>query len=367
MADDATIEKSAELEGWKSEVKTLLRITKEYATLIGVAIATASGASVFNYIRSEGLPINLASSAFLASLPAVSAAIIFLIVILICYFLFPTAVVFLPIESDRPTHMSKVFSGSSKVRRRAKWHLLAFLSAPALLTLLVVLAFSYIGTLGGDFFFGFSLVSSVALCWLLSIRLIGGRKSPGFWKSLDFYYLTVGAVLVQFLISSIVLRVSLRKFFLDVDNIWILTLISLLAIVATVFIQISAAVAMGRLIKTATPLRNIALVVFSIVLAACIFPVSGSFIAGRVMQIMAGGGGSCLVLEWNMSGVKSIHSSLMSTDEGRSVPVRIMAESDGTYFVKTSEQETRRIFKVETAAVSGFEACLTRETDEIGK
>ncbi len=93
------------------------------------------------------------------------------------------------------------------------------------------------------------------------------------------------------------------------------------------------------------------------VVAACVFQPTGSALAGYVMQTMASGGRSCVVIAWSKAGLEDNTLPAQEKNRAISIPLKLMAEGSDDYLAKAHNSTTKGIIRIPIAAVREMAKC----------
>ncbi|WP_127168311.1 hypothetical protein [Xanthomonas sp. BRIP62415] len=347
---------SAAAKNWKFNIIRSLKYCKEHGWLLSAGIALLAAVSVFNYSMRENVPINLTSASAIASLPAIFAAIACVIILLSSFILLPTAITFIPPIAGRPTSIARLFSGRPKIRIKARKSLHLALIVPTITTSIIIFSFSYYSNAENSLF-GLAVLSSIILSVTSFIRIIGGKGNSFLPNiSLDFLAVSIAASLIQILTWLSVLKFSLTLV-TDEKN-WIpgFFIVSIVAALTLTLLQTFAAAGVSQLLASSKPLNHLSLIISAIVLAMCAFPPTGSMLAGFVMQSMASGGRSCVVIKWSKSGLED--PTLPSQrDKKSSIALKLMAVDGSDYLARANNSKQKEIQRIPISSVRSMYEC----------
>ncbi|QDS14702.1 hypothetical protein [Xanthomonas arboricola] len=347
---------SAAVKNWKAEIIRGLKYCKENGWLLSGGIALLAAISVFNYSVRENVPINLISVSAITSLPAIFAAVACTIILLLSCVLLPTAITFIPPIAGRPTSIVRMLSDKPKFRIKARINLFLALLVPTTTTSIIIFFFSYYDNAESSLF-GLAVFSSIILSTTSFIRILSGKGNRFFPHiSLDFLAISIAASLIQILTWLPVLKFSL--FFVTDEKNWMtgFILVSILAGLTLTLLQTFAAEGVSRLLASSKPLNHLSLTIAAIIVAMCAFPPTGSMLAGFVMQSMASGARSCVVIKWSKSGLED--PTLPSQrDKKSSIALKLMAVDGSDYLARANNSKQKEIQRIPISSVRSIYEC----------
>ncbi|QSQ42431.1 hypothetical protein ISN35_03515 [Xanthomonas translucens pv. undulosa] len=345
---------------WKAELYQIATFCTMHRGHIGGAMLLLSALCIFNYASREHLPINLTSSTTIISLPAVFTAVALVVVILLCFVLLPTLAAFIPPAYGRTTLMARMHRTRRHVTRRMRFNFLFALSVPALSIAIVVTAFSWLDSSDHATAFNVATLSAIFLSWLAFLQLSSGKKTgqrflPRFAP--DFWLITLGATSAQMLVWITVLQVTMPMFLNASSGLGDFVVLAVLTALVLVCVQTASALVFSQLIQTRTPITYLVLIVSVIVSMACVLPQSGSALAGRVLQTLASGNRSCVVITWSKEGQEDSTLPSSAPHAPTSVPLKIMAETGDIYLARKWPLADRNIIRIPSNAVRSLGSC----------
>ncbi|VVO65792.1 hypothetical protein PS887_01035 [Pseudomonas fluorescens] len=104
------------------------------------------------------------------------------------------------------------------------------------------------------------------------------------------------------------------------------------------------------------PVAFASLVAFALIVLLGLIPASGAKLGGLPLQGSASGGRVCTLMTWTAQA--QVPGALVDADNPkRSVKLRVMADSDGSYIVRPWQAKEKTITFVPRASVAQLDEC----------
>lgn len=294
------------------------------------------------FIVEEKVPLSIASSSIIATLPVLFVMILLFIVLLIGFLLSPTAMLFTVVRKPGKERLVDLLMYPGKKDSRfsiPKYIVFGWFLIPAIALLfigLVWLLSEKFNVIPGWVMSALVLLSlpiSIVFFVLAVIKEKSLKLNLGDFSS-DFWMATCFSVLPQFLIITYVFTFSARLAEASGSSYLLLWLYVFICVVILCFLQLVGA----KLIASATqPEQSLAKSFKAgviIVVLLGIYPSTASLLTGGVFQLTASGGRACAVLAWNSdnpSGIEALHSG---DNPKQSRKLRILIQVDEYYFAR---------------------------------
>jgi hypothetical protein len=105
------------------------------------------------------------------------------------------------------------------------------------------------------------------------------------------------------------------------------------------------------------PLTTAVQIATGLVILVGLFPPAGAKLAAYALQSTASGGNACVVLKWVPEPAASTQSLSDPDAPGHSRELRILAEADGNYIVRSFDVVTTEVDFVPRSSVAGLDKC----------
>lgn len=346
---------------WREEISSGLVWLNDRAWPLAGAILFIATLYLHDYIHDEKVPLSITSSSVVTALPMLFGLMVFAIMIVTGLVIVPTAILFTPITKQGKSLMDQFEAISSTesggVRSRGffivRW-LLGLLAFSLLL-----LAISFLPE-EWEQWIGVGALIAVPLSALGFIYLIlwGQLKGTSFWRSSgDFQYACWFSAVLQLVVMVFLVSVAAKKASGYVETRWGLLPILVGALFVLGTVQLAGARVVYKVRNHARPLTTAVQIATGLVVLVGLFPPAGAKLAGYAMQSTASGGHSCVVLKWVPEPAASTKSLNDPDASEQSQELRILAEADGDYIVRSFGVTTEEVDFVPRSSVAGMDKC----------
>ncbi|MBI6633680.1 hypothetical protein YA0871_13495 [Pseudomonas paralactis] len=333
----------------------------ERAWPLTVAILSVAGLYLYQYIQVEKVPLSILSTAALTALPAMFAMLVFVIGMMGAFILIPTFILFKRMNSAgaRLSDQLNLSPGSPQVtaqHRRLLLHWAASLAVPYIFWLFAVYlsAKAESGPL-----LTVSWIVAVVLVVMVYVWIII-RARPAHIAlrdiSREFWFASAGAGVIQMLVILMVTVPVSRAFGEYSDSIVLFAPFMFAEMVVLFLIQGCGACMVISMNDHENPAAPVSLVVLSLLVVLGMIPEAGAKLGGLPLQASASGGRACTLMTWS-DDAKVLRALVDADNPQRSVKLRVMADSDGSYIVRPWQAKEKTVSFVPHAAVAQLDEC----------
>lgn len=338
---------------WLEQLKIALNWAEKHPLKLASAAIALPSLSIYYYLQAEHIPLSILSSDVISGLPSLLSIIALFTVALFTLALTPLTVMFEGAITEKDGSIRVQASARHERKIKSRRWLLALALPGTILAISVVLMAKH------DDIDAWVMPTAIFLstgAFITAARFLG-RKRPKGKHWLESVWFAAASSVVQMLVA-ITLMKGVLQLISDVENIYGILAILIFSMILLAGLQL---IAVG-LIEWASKDGKIAANVFyaSIALIAvfCVFPMTGAWLAGKVVSGSASGGRSCVQL--SISGDKSDFSELMpSSKESQELtkPLNMLASTSSRYYVRPM-QEKDRTFTIPGDRVTHVQKCL---------
>lgn len=328
----------------------------ERAWPLSIAVLATAGAYLYQYIQAEQIPLSITSSAVLTALPVMSAILVFVITILMAFLLLPIFVLFHRMDdSGRRLSDDFDFGPGTRAQRRRHLKMLGRWGASLLVLGTFCAALSVVGSqVTGTWYWGVTAVVGTGLTitayyWLMT----GGVEST---VSNDFRFACVMSAFVQIgvILNVTIVVIDIAGRYLD--SLWWLAPLMVAELLVVWIIQLLGALFVVKMRSHRNPVALVASAVAVLVVVLGLYPPSGAKLGGFAFQMSASGARTCTIMNFGPES-KALETVSDPDKPGFSRPLRVIAEADGTYFVRLWKTESKAVQFVPRASLMGIDSC----------
>lgn len=330
----------------------------ERAWPLTVGILLMAGVYLYQYIQEEKIPLSITSSAVITALPVMSAILVFIITILVAFVLLPIFVLFHRFN-DSPRRLSDELTLGRSTPEQRKRHIRMLGRWAASLVVLGTFCalLSVIGSqVSGTWYWALAAFLGTVLTiaiyyWLLTL----GIEGP---LSMDFRFACLMSAFVQ---MGVILNVTIVAIDIAghyVSSLWWLGPLMLAELLVLWIIQLLGALFVMKMRSHDNPVALVATAVMVLVIVLGMYPGTGAKLGGFAFQVSASGARNCTILNFGPES-KGFESITDPDRAGFSRPLRVIAEADGTYFVRLWKSDTKAVQFVPRAGLVGVDVCPT--------
>lgn len=347
---DSTIDTAIPLT-WLEQFVAALKWAEDHPVKFASGAIALPTLSIFYYLHENHLPLSILSSDVISSLPSLLTLISALTLSLFALTLMPIIFIFDGANTEQDGSIrSLISSGNTRLANSFIW-LAALMLPGAILAIAVVLMTKYDGNDAWAIPLSVILASSTFALILYAL----GKRRPFIKYVLESSTLAFCSNLAQMLLTLTLMKQALR-FFPDLKCLCLILLI-LLATVATIaIVQILLVHAIELGSKKGRIAANAFYVSIALVSAACLFPTTGSHLAGIALSNSASGGWECVHL--SISGEPRDYSEIMEPTGIQTKPVHIFAATSSRYYIRL-EGESDRTHMISSERVTQIKKCPT--------
>lgn len=328
----------------------------ERAWPLTVGILLMAGVYLYQYIQEEKIPLSITSSAVITALPVMSAILIFIISILVAFVLLPIFVLFHRFNDSQRRLSDELTLGPATAQQRKRHKRMLGRWAASLVVLGTFCALlSVIGSqVSATWYWTLlavvgTVLTIAAYYWLMTLGVDGPM-------SMDFRFACLMSAFVQ---MGVILNVTIVAIDIAgryVSNLWWMVPLMLVELLVLWIIQLLGALFVVKMRSHDNPLAMVACAVMVLVMVLGFYPASGARLGGFAFQVSASGARNCTVLNFGAES-KGFESITDPDRPGFSRPLRVIAEADGTYFVRLWKSDTKAVQFVPRAGLVGVDVC----------
>jgi len=312
----------------------------------------------YNFISFENIPINIVSSDFISSIPAIFSYLAFFIVLFGFYLFAPAVVFFTPVREKNGKYQyamprPKDFDAE---KRKLFWRWMAIQS---MIVLLAVFAGKYVDPPCSIL----ALLSLFAITVFLAVFLLASMPADADVKKASIRCEFLGAVLFSVLLQAIIVFVIFVVIFegekqansgVVYFSAFLWSIVLFLSQLAITKFVISAS-------RHKDFIKKSIVGVFAVIFLLGFIPQTGSFLLGLILRNTTSGLRHCTVLSWDKSAAfGAVSPDVMGDVLGDSKPLRIFIEADGNYIVRTLEmieEKSKTVHFIPKKLVLSMEKC----------
>lgn len=320
---------------------------------------------LLSFIQEEKLPLSIASSSIISSLPVLFALILLCITLLVGLLLSPTMILFSPLEknnSDRLIDSLISSDNSQKTSLPFPWKtIFAWMLAPIVLISIVAIISLFIEADDGGIHWSLQLLLIIsipvtAIIFILSVRKATGRNIRLRDISSDFCLSVLMGIVPQFLITTYVIIVSVRIADSSDYPLAVIAAAAVIALAVLCPLQLIGATLIASVGRTGQSFKRALSIGCSIIVLLGLYPPTAAWLAGSVFQLTSSGGRPCAILSFHS--IDSIEKSIIDTEYGmKSKPLRILIDVDGYFWVRPKDILSKDIYLVSHEATSRISEC----------
>ncbi len=328
----------------------------ERAWPLTVGILLMAGVYLYQYIQEEKIPLSITSSAVITALPVMSAILIFIISILLAFVLLPIFVLFHRFNDSQRRLSDELTLGPATAQQRKRHKRMLGRWAASLVVLGTFCALlSVIGSqVSATWYWTLlavvgTVLTIAAYYWLMTLGIDGPM-------SMDFRFACLMSAFVQ---MGVILNVTIVAIDIAgryVSNLWWMVPLMLVELLVLWIIQLLGALFVVKMRSHHNPLAMVACAVMVLVMVLGFYPASGARLGGFAFQVSASGARNCTVLNFGAES-KGFESITDPDRPGFSRPLRVIAEADGTYFVRLWKSDTKAVQFFPRAGLVGVDVC----------
>ena len=335
--------------------KSLLWLNERAWPLTLVILLTA-GVYLYQYIQEEKIPLSITSSAVISALPVMSAILVFIISVLVAFVLLPIFVLFHRLNDSGKRLSDELTLDQTCAEHRARHRRMLGRWGGSLLLLGTFCALlSVIGSqVAGNWYWGTAAVVGTGLsiacyCWVMT----RGVEGP---VSMDFRMACVMSAIVQVCVILNVTIVAINIAGQYVSSLWWLVPLMLVELLVVWMIQLLGALFVVKMRSHENPLALVASAVIVLVIVLGLYPPTGAKLGGFAFQVSASGARNCTLMNFAPES-KGLERLTDPDRPGFSRPLRVIAEADGTYFVRLWKTDSKAVQFVPRASLVGVDVC----------
>ncbi|MDQ0123106.1 hypothetical protein J2W17_002053 [Pseudomonas lini] len=339
-----------------SQLSKKLLWLNERAWPLTLVILLTAGVYLYQYIQEEKIPLSITSSAVITALPVMSAILMFVISILLAFVLLPIFVLFHRLNDSGKRLSDELGLEQTTPENRARHSRMLGRWGGSLLILGTFCAvLCVIGSqVTGNWYWGTAAVVGTGLTiacyyWLMT----RGVEGP---VSMDFRIACVMSAFVQVCVILNVTIVAIDIAGQYVSNLWWLVPLMLVELLVVWIIQLLGALFVLKMRSHENPVALVASAVMVLVLVLGLYPPTGAKLGGFAFQVSASGARNCTLMNFAPES-KGLEALTDPDRPGFSRPLRVIAEADGTYFVRPWKTDSKAVQFVPRASLVGVDVC----------
>lgn len=339
-----------------SQLSQTLLWLNERAWPLTIGILLAAGVYLYQYIQEEKIPLSITSSSVITALPVMSAILMFIVTVLVAFVLLPIFVLFHRLNDSGKRLSDELSLGQTTPEHRARHRRMLGRWGGSLLILGIFCALlTLIGSqVTGTWYWGAAAVAGTGLTiacyyWLMT----RGVEGP---VSNDFRFACVMSAFVQMgvilNVTIVVIEIAGRY----VSSLWWLVPLMLVELLVVWMIQLLGALFLVKMRSHDNPVALVASAVIVLIVALGLYPPSGAKLGGFAFQVSASGARNCTIMNFGPDS-KGLETLTDPDKPGFSRPLRVIAEADGTYFVRLWKTDSKAVRFVPRASLVGIDGC----------
>ncbi|MBA1429275.1 MULTISPECIES: hypothetical protein [Pseudomonas fluorescens group] len=333
----------------------------ERAWPLTVGILSVAGLYLYQYIQVEKVPLSILSAAAFTALPAMFAMLVFVIGMMGASILIPTFILFKRMNrtgvrlSDQ-LNLSPASPQATAQHRRVLWHWAASVAVPCVFWPCAVYlsAKAESGPLLTVSWIAAVVLVVMAYVWIIvrarpahvALRDISG----------EFLFASASAGGIQLLVILMVTVPVSHAFGEYSDSIVLFAPFMATEMIVLFLIQGCGACMVVSMSDHENPAAPVSLVVFSLLVVLGMIPEAGAKLGGLPLQASASGGRACTLMTWT-DDAKALRVLVDADNPQRSVKLRVMADSDGSYIVRPWQAREKTVSFVPHASVAQLDEC----------
>lgn len=320
---------------------------------------------LLSFIQEEKIPLSIASSSIISSLPVLFALILLCITLLVGLLLSPTMMLFAPLEKNNSERLIDSLMSSKLSEKRFSpfpWKIIiAWMLVPVVLIIIVAIISLFIDANDGGIHWGLQLLLIIsipvtAIIFILSVWKATGRSIRLRDISGDFFMSALMGIVPQFLITTYVISVSVRIADSSDYHLAVIAVSAFIGIVILCPLQLIGATLIASVSRPGQSFKRALAIGCSIIVLLGLYPPSAAWLAGSVFQLTSSGGRPCTILSFHS--IDSIEKSIINLEYGmKSKPLRILIDVDGYFWVRPKDILSKDIYLVSHEATSRISEC----------
>jgi hypothetical protein len=333
----------------------------ERAWPLTVGILSVAGLYLYQYIQVEKVPLSILSAAAFTALPAMFAMLVFVIGMMGASILIPTFILFKPLNATGVRLSDQLNLRPQSPQETAQHRRLLGHWAASLFVMFVFWMSAVYLSMNAESgpLLTISWIVAIMVAVLAYVGIII-RARPAHVAlgelSGEFWLACAGAGVVQMVVILMV-TVPVSRAFSEYSDSALFFAPFMFAELAVLFlVQGCGACLVVYMRDHKNPVAFASLAAFVLIVFLGLIPASGSKLGGLPLQGSASGGRVCTLMAW--TGEAKVPRLLVDTETPqRSVKLRVLADSDGSYIVRPWQAKEKTITFVPHASVAQLDEC----------
>ncbi|WPN98574.1 hypothetical protein [Pseudomonas sp. MUP55] len=349
------------VERYATQLSNGLLWLNERAWPLTVGILSVAGLYLYQYIQVEKVPLSILSGAAFTALPAMFAMLVFVIGMMGASILIPTFILFKRLNDAgvRLSDQLNLSAQSPQVTAQHRRLLLHWGASVIVLGVFWLCAVYLSANVDSGPLLTTSWIVAIVLVVLAYVWIII-RARPAHVALRDisgeFWMASAGAGVIQMLVILIVTVPVSRAFSEYSDSVVLFAPFMAAELLVLFLIQGSGACLVVSMNHHKNPVASASLAAFTLLIVLGLIPATGAKLGGMPLQASASGGRACTLMVW--SAEAKVPAALADAQSPqRSVKLRILADSDGSYIVRPSQAKEKTITFVPHANVAQLDEC----------
>lgn len=339
-----------------SQISQWLLWLNERAWPLTVGILVTAGLYLYQYIQAEQIPLSITSSAVVTALPVMSAILVSIVSILAAFVVLPIFVLFHRLN-DTGRRLSDEFTLGQASPEQLKRHrrMLGRWAASLFVLGLFCASLSAIGSqVPSTWYWSLAgamgaVLTMAAYYWLMTL----GVEGP---MSMDFRFACLMSAFAQMsvILNFMIIAIDIAGHY--VSSLWWIFPLVLVESLVVWIIQLLCALLVVKTRSHRNPVALVVCAVMVLVIVVGMYPASGAKLGGFAFQVSASGARNCTILNFGPES-KGLESITDPDRPGFSRPLRVIAEADGTYYVRLWKTDSKAVQFVPRANLVGVDVC----------
>ena len=333
----------------------------ERAWPLTVGILSVAGLYLYQYIQVEKVPLSILSAAAFTALPAMFAMLVFVIGMMGASILMPTFILFHRLN-DKGVRLSDQLNPSTRTPELMARHrrlILHWAASVGVVGVFWLFAVSVFATLDSGPLLATGWVVAIVIATLAYVCLII-RARPAEVRvrdiSMGFWVASISAGFIQMLVILMVTVAVSRAFSEYSDSVMLFVPFMAVELVVLIVIQGVGACLVVGMKNHKNPIALTSLAVLLLLVFLGLVPETGAKLGGLPLQASASGGRMCTLMIW--SGDAKVPGLLLDTEnQTRSIKLRVLADSDGSYIVRPWQAREKTVTFVAHSSVAQLDEC----------
>lgn len=333
----------------------------ERAWPLTVGILSVAGLYLYQYIQVEKVPMSILSAAAFTALPAMFAMLVFVIGMMGVSILMPTFILFHRLN-DKGVRLSDQLNPSTRTpelmaqHRRLILHWAASVGVIGVFWLFAVYVSANLDS-GPLLVTGWIVAVAVATLAYVYIIIRACTSQVRVREiSMGFWVASISAGFIQMLVILMVTVAVSRAFSEYSDSVMLFVPFMVVELAVLVVIQGTGACLVVGMKGHKNPIAPTSLAVLAVLVFLGLVPETGAKLGGLPLQASASGGRMCTLMIW--SGDAKVPSLLLDTEnQTRSIKLRVLADSDGSYIVRPWQAREKTVTFVPHSSVAQLDEC----------